>query len=233
MPCGCPDAVFSVLSAFVSEVFGHIQQVLYYRTLLGNIEGAVNDEVAGQVGQVVDQIPLSPGLLSPADVIQLASCPLTPTALAVLAYKAKKKAKDPTEAATEFSTAPVTSQLDRAKEMYRYYANDLSVEYERGLQALSSYNLIQSMKQYLASAKNVGLTPDALALARTVTSQVQGTCSEAYVGSVFERFDVETIGFAFDGAVPTQFNGPAGEVMRSLAEGDSRLAGWRAVSAAV
>lgn len=232
MPCGCPDAVFSVLSNFVNLVLQQVQQVLYFRGALANLEGAVSDDTAAAVEDLANQIPLAPGL-SLTDVASFATCTLLPTALTVLAYQARKRSKDPTAAAEEFARAPATAQLDRVREMYRYYANDLNSEWNAGLQGLQGYNAIRSARQYLDSAKQVGLVPDALSLARAVTLQVQGECPESYAGSVFERFDLQTSTFVFDGLVPGGFDGPMGRATRALSDGDARVGAWRQMSVAV
>lgn len=215
MPCpGCPEAVSNTLR---QKVQAELDKLVAIASMTNIFNGAVG-EVAGtgfeDTSSAVDAIPI-PLPLTPLDLIQYATCPLTVLALGLggLQELLDGDINTQTKAVQGLTTGNITKARGAYEEIL---GNSLNAK------------LIKQVRKYERQLRQIGFNALSFAEAVLITASVQSLCDEEeFTEGPYLAFATAQAGFSFTGGVPSGLDQNLAATIAKLQEGELKFKALR------
>jgi hypothetical protein len=216
MACpGCPDAVANVLRGKVQVELDKLAAI----TSMTNIFNDAVGEVAGtgfeDVQSAVNAVP-APVSLSPLDLLEYVTCPLTVLALGLGGIQ-------------ELLDGDVNTQTKAVQGLTTGNINKARQEYEGVLNRSPNAGLIRQVRKYERQLRQIGFNAATFAEAVLITASVQDLCDEdEFNEGPYLQFATLASNFSFTGGVPTGLDQNLAAVVQQLQQGELKFAALRA-----
>lgn len=214
-PCGnCPDAVIGTLRRKVQAELDKLKAITrnthFFNDAFGATAGVAHDDINSAVSSIPTPLPVNF-----LDILQYATCPLTPLALGIGGL-------------TDLTKLDPNAQLQKVKQLGGGNVDTARKNYEKVLKTSPNAKLISQSRKYERELRRLQFDPDSFAEALVIAATIQSVCGDdEFTSGPFQSFATLAQDFSFVGGVPSLLDQNLAAVIQKLTQGEAKFKALR------